>query len=76
MSHVRPWGAKWRPGGGSPTACLPAGFNGREGLVLYDLGYTDGDQGGRRRPVMHRGSIGEMCVPYGDPRCGPAGVNF
>jgi Cu2+-containing amine oxidase len=45
-----------------------AGFNGREGLVLYDLGYTDGDQHGRRRPILHRASIGEMCVPYADPR--------
>lgn len=45
-----------------------AGFNGREGLVLYDLGYADGDQQGRRRPILHRASIGEMCVPYADPR--------
>lgn len=22
---------------------------------------------GRVRPVMHRGSLVEMCVPYGDP---------
>ncbi|KAF6253735.1 copper amine oxidase [Scenedesmus sp. NREL 46B-D3] len=44
------------------------GFNGREGLVLYDLGYADGDQQGRRRPILHRASIGEMCVPYADPR--------
>lgn len=47
---------------------LASGFNGREGLVLYDLGYADGDQAGRRRPVLHRASIGEMCVPYADPR--------
>jgi primary-amine oxidase len=39
-------------------------FNGREGLVLHSVGYRDTDQGGRRRPVMHRGSIVEMCVPY------------
>eukprot|EP00878_Enallax_costatus_P018606 GHUV01019596.1.p1 GENE.GHUV01019596.1~~GHUV01019596.1.p1 ORF type:complete len:681 (+),score=180.46 GHUV01019596.1:3034-5076(+) len=44
------------------------GFNGREGLVLYDIGYRDEDQGGRRRSVVHRASIVEMCVPYGDPR--------
>lgn len=44
------------------------GFNGREGLVLYNLSYTDEDQAGRRRPVIHRASIVEMCVPYGDPR--------
>lgn len=39
-------------------------FNGREGLVLHDVGYRDPDQGGRRRPVLHRGSIAEMAVPY------------
>lgn len=39
-------------------------FNGREGLVLHNLAYCDPDQGGRRRPVLHRGSIVEMCVPY------------
>ena len=39
-------------------------FNYREGLVLHDVGYEDG---GRIRPVMHRGSLVEMCVPYADP---------
>jgi primary-amine oxidase len=36
------------------------GFNYREGLVLHDLRF-DG------RPVMHRASLVEMAVPYGDP---------
>ena len=36
------------------------GFNYREGLVLYDLKF-DG------RPVMNRGSLVEMAVPYADP---------
>jgi len=36
----------------------------REGLVLYQVGYEDG---GRLRPVMYRGSVSEMLVPYGDP---------
>ena len=36
------------------------GFNYREGLVLHDVSY-DG------RPVMHRGSLVEMAVPYADP---------
>jgi primary-amine oxidase len=36
----------------------------REGLVLYTVGYEDG---GRVRPVMYRGSLSEMLVPYGDP---------
>eukprot|EP00879_Flechtneria_rotunda_P005364 GHRR01005651.1.p1 GENE.GHRR01005651.1~~GHRR01005651.1.p1 ORF type:complete len:562 (+),score=120.19 GHRR01005651.1:811-2496(+) len=44
------------------------GFSGREGLILYNVGYTDSDEGGRRRPVLHRASIVEMCVPYADPR--------
>jgi len=40
------------------------GFNGREGLVLYRLGYTIGDD---RRPVGYRLSMAEMVVPYGTP---------
>ena len=35
-----------------------------EGLVLHTVGYEDG---GRVRPVLHRASISEMVVPYGDP---------
>ena len=34
-----------------------------EGLVISDVSYTDD---GRRRPILHRASIGEMVVPYGD----------
>jgi primary-amine oxidase len=40
------------------------GFTPREGLVLNRLSYEDG---GRRRPIMHRASLSEMVVPYGDP---------
>src|SRR5579872_5992936 len=36
----------------------------REGLVLYMVGYEDG---GRVRPILYRGSLSEMVVPYGDP---------
>jgi primary-amine oxidase len=43
---------------------LRVGFNGREGLVLYRLEYHDAD---RWRPILHRASISEMTVPYGDP---------
>lgn len=43
------------------------GFNVREGLVLYDIGYEDR---GRLRPIMYRASMAEMVVPYGDPRGG------
>jgi primary-amine oxidase len=40
------------------------GFNGREGLVLYTIGYT---MDGKRRPIVYRASIAEMVVPYGTP---------
>jgi primary-amine oxidase len=43
---------------------LRIGFNGREGLVLHDVGYEDG---GVVRPIVYRASLGEMYVPYGDP---------
>ncbi len=35
-----------------------------EGLVLHTVGY---DGGGGIRPILHRASICEMVVPYGDP---------
>lgn len=35
----------------------------REGVVLHDLRFNDG---GRWRPVLYRGSLSEMVVPYGD----------
>jgi primary-amine oxidase len=40
------------------------GFNGREGLILHEIGYTEN---GRRRPVCYRASLAEMVVPYGSP---------
>jgi len=40
------------------------GWDPYEGLVLHTIGYHDGD---RVRPVLHRASITEMVVPYGDP---------
>ena len=39
----------------------------REGVVLYTVGYEDD---GKVRPVMYRGSLSEMVVPYGDPGAG------
>jgi primary-amine oxidase len=39
----------------------------REGLVLYTVGYEDQ---GRVRPILHRASLSEMVVPYGDPSAG------
>jgi primary-amine oxidase len=35
----------------------------REGLVLHTVGYEDG---GRVRSILHRASLSEMVVPYGD----------
>lgn len=43
------------------------GFDAREGLVLHQISFRDRDQGGRERPIVHRASISEMVVPYGDP---------
>lgn len=39
------------------------GFNAREGLALNQLTFRDGDED---RPVLHRASVPEMVVPYGD----------
>ena len=47
---------KWR---------LRLGFNAREGLVLHTIGYEDN---GSLRPVIHRASVAELVIPYGDPR--------
>ncbi|WP_169304053.1 primary-amine oxidase [Arthrobacter sp. CAU 1506] len=43
---------------------LRVGFDAREGVVLHQLHHT---LDGRRRPLIHRASISEMVVPYGDP---------
>ena len=43
---------------------LRVGWTTREGLVINTVTYTDGDD---VRPVMYRGSLAEMTVPYGDP---------
>jgi primary-amine oxidase len=40
------------------------GFDPREGLVLHQLSFTDGD---RDRPLIYRASLAEMVVPYADP---------
>jgi primary-amine oxidase len=46
---------------------IRVGFNTREGLVLYNIGYEDK---GKVRPIMYRASLAEMVVPYGDPTGG------
>ncbi|MDJ0353666.1 primary-amine oxidase [Pseudarthrobacter sp. PH31-O2] len=43
---------------------LDVGFDVREGVVLHNLAFQDGE---RLRPVINRASIAEMVVPYGDP---------
>jgi primary-amine oxidase len=43
---------------------LVIGYTPREGLVLHQVRYRDGD---RERSVLHRASLSEMWVPYGDP---------
>ncbi len=43
---------------------LRVGWTMREGLVIHDVVYTDR---GETRPILHRASICEMVVPYGDP---------
>jgi primary-amine oxidase len=43
---------------------LRLGFNHREGLVLHQVWFTDGE---RLRSVAHRMSFAEMFVPYRDP---------
>lgn len=45
---------------------LRVGFDAREGLILHGLAFHDREQG-RDRPIVHRASIAEMVVPYGDP---------
>ncbi len=43
---------------------LRVGFDAREGLVLHQIGF---DEGQGVRPIVHRASIAEMVVPYADP---------
>lgn len=52
--HELSW-QKWR---------LHIGFTSREGIVLHQIRYRDGD---RERSVVARASLSEMWVPYGDP---------
>lgn len=42
---------------------MRVGFNQREGLVLNQISFQDGDE---ERPILYRGSVPEMVVPYGD----------
>ncbi len=67
LDVVQPAGPGYRVAGNHVTWenwDFRVGFNGREGLLLHMVGYT---QNGRRRPVLYRASIAEMVVPYGTP---------
>jgi primary-amine oxidase len=67
LDVVQPNGAGFRVSGHAVTWenwDFRVGFNGREGLVLYAVGYT---QNNVRRPILYRASIAEMVVPYGTP---------
>ena len=67
LDVVQPDGAGFRVSGHAVSWenwDFRVGFNGREGLVLYTVGYT---QNGVRRPILYRASIAEMVVPYGTP---------
>ena len=67
LDVVQPDGAGFRVEGRKVTWenwDFRVGFNGREGLVLHEIGYT---VDGRRRPIVYRASIAEMVVPYGTP---------
>ncbi|MCF2570631.1 primary-amine oxidase [Brevibacterium sp. UCMA 11754] len=43
---------------------LDVGFDMREGLILHNIAFTDGE---RTRTILDRAAIAEMVVPYGDP---------
>ena len=43
---------------------LRVGYTPREGLVIHNVTYEDR---GKLRPVLYRGALSEMVVPYGDP---------
>ncbi|MET8427632.1 primary-amine oxidase [Nocardia sp. NPDC004860] len=48
-------------------------FDAREGLILHQLGFRDGDT---VRPILYRASIPEMVVPYGDPQPARYWINY
>jgi len=52
---------------------LRYGVDNREGLVIYDVRWVDGD---KERPVMYRGSMPEMVVPYASPNVFQSAYNF
>ena len=65
---VQPEGPSWKVTGNFvewQKWSIRLSFNYREGLVLHNISYRDGD---RVRPIVHRASLVEMAVPYGAPQ--------
>jgi primary-amine oxidase len=52
---------------------LRYGIDNREGLIIYNVRYIDN---GKERPVLYKGSMPEMVVPYGAPDLLQAAYNF
>jgi primary-amine oxidase len=52
---------------------LRFGIDNREGLIIYNVRLMDK---GRERPVLYKGSMPEMVVPYGAPGLLQAAYNF
>jgi primary-amine oxidase len=67
LDIIQPEGASFQVEGQLVTWqkwSMRIGFTPREGLVLHEIAYQDGD---RLRPILNRASMCEMLVPYGDP---------
>ncbi|NUS36755.1 MAG: histamine oxidase, partial [Pseudarthrobacter sp.] len=68
ISITQPEGPSFTVTGGNHVEwekwSVDVGFDVREGVVLHNLAFQDGD---RKRPIINRASIAEMVVPYGDP---------
>ena len=68
ISITQPEGPSFTVTGGNHVEwekwSLDVGFDAREGVVLHNIAFQDGD---RLRPIINRASIAEMVVPYGDP---------
>ncbi len=72
ISITQPEGPSFTVSGGNHVEwekwSVDVGFDVREGVVLHNLAFQDGD---RKRPIINRASIAEMVVPYGDPSPDP-----
>lgn len=68
ISITQPEGVSFTVTGGNHIEwekwSLDVGFDVREGVVLHNIGFRDGEE---TRSIIRRASIAEMVVPYGDP---------